>query len=257
MYRRTLLGGIALLAVAATLLTAGPSVAQVAARGVGPAPGATGFVGTTFVPRPFGPPSMNSFNNVGTGFQPVLAPVFARGPAGSPVVVPNVPLANGGFLPTPFGGVGPFSNFNPNFNPGIFGVIGGYYVSPSAMISPYPNAYMTASTAPAYTVPTGAYSSLSTAPQAPPSGPAIIDVHVPDDAEVWIQGEKMKDKGLTRRFTTGVLDPASAYNYEVRARWDERGEQVDLKQQLVVRAGDVTGVAFRKVATARNSPRER
>lgn len=91
------------------------------------------------------------------------------------------------------------------------------------------------------------------APPSPPPAPpeavklpevAMIDVLVPHDAEVWIQGVKTGQKGLVRCFVTPVIEPDAVFTYRVRVEVSTgRGKQFG-ERKISVRAGDHAQAAF-------------
>jgi uncharacterized protein (TIGR03000 family) len=83
-------------------------------------------------------------------------------------------------------------------------------------------------------------------PAAPAEQPttAAIDVHVPANARVWVDGVQTKQTGPTRRFVTPTLTPGVTYQYEIRAAWNEGGKEVSRMQHLTFQAGDSPSVTF-------------
>lgn len=80
----------------------------------------------------------------------------------------------------------------------------------------------------------------------PPSLPltALLQVQVPADAEVWLEGQKMRSTGLMRLYRSPPLDPAKGYVYEVHARWLIDGKPVEDVRRVAVRAGATLFVDF-------------
>ena len=56
---------------------------------------------------------------------------------------------------------------------------------------------------------------------------AMIAVRVPPNADIWFDGQKTNQKGAVRQFETPALDPGHDYAYEVRARWNENGRNIE------------------------------
>jgi uncharacterized protein (TIGR03000 family) len=75
---------------------------------------------------------------------------------------------------------------------------------------------------------------------------AYIDVRLPAaGADVWIDGVRMQQTGIDRRFITPTLDPGSTYTMEIRASWPGAGgKQQTRTQRIDVRAGGQQSVAF-------------
>src|SRR5262249_17979435 len=90
--------------------------------------------------------------------------------------------------------------------------------------------------------------SLSTAPGAPAAtldGNAVyIQVQVPADAEVWVEGQKMIQKGPVRFFESPPVTPGVEYVYHFRAHWKDSGQDVDEVREVSVYAGSKVGVDF-------------
>jgi uncharacterized protein (TIGR03000 family) len=92
-------------------------------------------------------------------------------------------------------------------------------------------------------VPGSSYYISPTSPTPPTT--ARLDIRVPYyTAEVWIEGEKMTQKGLFRKFVSPALTPEKCYSYEIQARWLEHGEPVIQARKVFVRPGDRANVDF-------------
>jgi uncharacterized protein (TIGR03000 family) len=68
---------------------------------------------------------------------------------------------------------------------------------------------------------------------------ALIVAHVPEDAQIWFEGEPTAQKGDLRLFTSPPLTPGKDYTYTVGVRWAEHGRQVSQTGLVPVRAGEV------------------
>lgn len=68
---------------------------------------------------------------------------------------------------------------------------------------------------------------------------ALVVAHVPEDAQVYIDGEPTKQRGMLRQYLTPNLDPAKHYALTVRVVWPEGGEWVSQMNRFEVRAGGV------------------
>jgi uncharacterized protein (TIGR03000 family) len=72
-----------------------------------------------------------------------------------------------------------------------------------------------------------------------------INVRVPVDAEVWVEGARTTQAGRMRRFVSPPLDPDRNYTYTVRARWHDNDDvEVDRTRKVQVSAGDAITVNF-------------
>jgi uncharacterized protein (TIGR03000 family) len=83
---------------------------------------------------------------------------------------------------------------------------------------------------------------VSTLPVKDTKKPNVAEllVHVPDNAEVWLQDIKMPNKGSHhRRFVSPPLNPAMNYIYSVRVNWIEDGKWVSQTHHFAVVAGTI------------------
>jgi uncharacterized protein (TIGR03000 family) len=85
-------------------------------------------------------------------------------------------------------------------------------------------------------------SSYFTAEQTP--APATINVNVPADAELWLQGVNMNLTGTQRQFVTPALGRDRDYMYDIRARWQQNGQDMDWTRHVRVRGGEEVTVDF-------------
>jgi len=80
---------------------------------------------------------------------------------------------------------------------------------------------------------------------------SILDVRVPHYADVWVMGEKTKQRGDEREFITPELATDRVYDYEVRARWiDSDGKVHDQTRIFPVRANERVKIDFLRAPTA-------
>jgi uncharacterized protein (TIGR03000 family) len=106
----------------------------------------------------------------------------------------------------------------------------------------------------------GGYQSLypAASPLGSPNVPrnvAVIEVRVPENAELWIDDVRVAQTGLIRQLISPQLEPGEEYIYEVRARWLENGRSVTRSRKIVVQAGSNVRVDF--VVPAGTSPEGR
>lgn len=80
----------------------------------------------------------------------------------------------------------------------------------------------------------------------PPLGRTCVGllVHVPADADIWLDGVKTQQTGTVRRFESPALPAGGVFTYEVRARWTEQGRAMEQRQVILVHAGDQVRVNF-------------
>lgn len=67
----------------------------------------------------------------------------------------------------------------------------------------------------------------------------LIVAHVPEEAQIWFEGQPTVQKGDLRLFTSPPLTPGKDYTYTVRISWVEYGRQVSQTGLVLVRAGEV------------------
>jgi uncharacterized protein (TIGR03000 family) len=82
---------------------------------------------------------------------------------------------------------------------------------------------------------------------------AYVDVRVPEDAVVYIQGKRMELTGTERRFVSPALNPDTDYTYTIRATWTEDDREVSKTKRLAVRAGEHREVRFGPAAEYRST----
>lgn len=73
-----------------------------------------------------------------------------------------------------------------------------------------------------------------------PSHPnaAAIDVKLPAKAQLWFQGQQVRQDGPVRFFESPPLEEGKTYAYKVKAVWtDENGEKVERTRTVQVRTG--------------------
>ena len=83
-----------------------------------------------------------------------------------------------------------------------------------------------------------------------PEPVALLDVEVPADAEIWLEGTKTKQIGPARKFVSPALTPGKDYEYEIHARWQENGRERAETQKVIIRAGARVRVQFPKASPA-------
>jgi uncharacterized protein (TIGR03000 family) len=88
------------------------------------------------------------------------------------------------------------------------------------------------------------YSYGSTAGTAADPNAARIEVRVPENAQLWFEGEKTSQTGRERFFVSPPLTPGKNYTYDVKVQWQENGRDVTKTKQIRVRAGGSQTVEF-------------
>jgi uncharacterized protein (TIGR03000 family) len=97
----------------------------------------------------------------------------------------------------------------------------------------------------------------------------LLIAHVPEHAQVWLMGRRMRQKGTMRQYLSPPLNPGKHYTYQARVRWVEDGRWVEEQVKVHVQAGeshclDVQSVAGKhgreatiKASLAKLSPEDR
>jgi uncharacterized protein (TIGR03000 family) len=111
-----------------------------------------------------------------------------------------------------------------------------YYSSPTM----YSNAYVSGTSSP------GTYSTTQSFYPSDTQGnmPALIDVQVPPDAQIWFDGESTSQTGTERTFRSPPLQPGQDYSYEVKAHWMANGKDIERTRKVHVHAGERVFVNF-------------
>ncbi len=138
----------------------------------------------------------------------------------------------------------PYGGSDLTYNSAYYGLYGG--ATPS-----YPGGYA------ATTEPAASYSTFSLSgtgqPDAianavtstgRPDSIAHVAVKVPSGARVWFDDTPTRSTGSTRLFDSPPLTPGQRYNYAIRARWNQNGQEVTQTKQVEVTAGSHVNVDF-------------
>jgi uncharacterized protein (TIGR03000 family) len=146
----------------------------------------------------------------------------------------NMALYNGAFRPDPYNPTPAIYNpaqYNASFNPNMGRLVPDYTANVAAKASPTPSS--------SARVPAG--KGIRPASLAAPARPARLEVRLPAaDAEVMLQGVRMKQTGTIRRFVTPPLDLASRFSYDVVVRWrDARGSHTETRHVRVMAGQDL------------------
>jgi uncharacterized protein (TIGR03000 family) len=239
--RRTATFGAAFLASALALLT--PSTAQAQRSGRGYSGYGTGYYypGTNYNYGGYFP----GYSNYFPGYR------YSTGSYYYPGYVNNFsyPGYTQGYYTPGYAG----TNYSPNYS----------YSYPSTSAPNYSGSYAGVSNS-GYTT-AGMYDSLGcnvsgvsapsatttssyNDPQAATSG--SITVVVPSaDAVVWFDNQQMRASGTSRKFTLPPLESGKDYRYQIRARWQQDGQNMDQTRTVTVRAGQATTVDFNHAET--------
>jgi uncharacterized protein (TIGR03000 family) len=91
-------------------------------------------------------------------------------------------------------------------------------------------------------------------PAATPNTTARLNVLLPTEAKLYVQGVPMTLRGSYREFVSPPLIPGEDYSYNLRAIWNENGKEVARDQVLRVRPGETYSVDMTRAPTAAAEP---
>lgn len=74
--------------------------------------------------------------------------------------------------------------------------------------------------------------------------PALVDINVPANATVYIQGRRLDQTGLTRHYLTSALRLGEREALDVRAVWNEDGHEMTAIQPVTVFGGDHKSISI-------------
>jgi uncharacterized protein (TIGR03000 family) len=86
-------------------------------------------------------------------------------------------------------------------------------------------------------------------PAAPVAEPALLLVHVPADARLFIDGTPTRSPGDTRLFISPPLSPGRSYHYLLRAEVVRDGKKYSARREVTVRPGEESEVQLTVPAT--------
>jgi uncharacterized protein (TIGR03000 family) len=86
------------------------------------------------------------------------------------------------------------------------------------------------------------------------SNQVALDIRVPSNAEVTVNGEKMTASGSNRTFTSSGLTAGQTYKYTVKANWMENGKQMSKERAVEAQPGQRTTVDLTPSADAKKMP---
>lgn len=79
---------------------------------------------------------------------------------------------------------------------------------------------------------------------------ALLTVHLPATATLYVDGSAVTGDGAVRRFHTPELAPAKTYYYELRAELTVNGKAQSEEMKVLVRSGETREVRFDRLLTA-------
>jgi uncharacterized protein (TIGR03000 family) len=88
-----------------------------------------------------------------------------------------------------------------------------------------------------------------------PAGTAQVNVLLPADAEITIEGKKMSSTGSSRLFVTPTLEPGKTYTYDLHAMWMENGKEVIKDRKVSFKPDELVTVDLKAQLLPAPSPR--
>jgi uncharacterized protein (TIGR03000 family) len=122
---------------------------------------------------------------------------------------------------------------------------GGFYYGPPESYAPLP------------TTPPPADQLPLTDPSHESSDPHVanVEIRLPANATLWVEGQQMTTTGAVRHFYTPKLTEGENYTYEIHARWtDASGKTVERTKNLDVKAGSWLGLDFNRADQPNQTP---
>jgi len=72
-----------------------------------------------------------------------------------------------------------------------------------------------------------------------PAGTVLLNIRVPSEAQIWIDGDKTQQSGAFRRFLSPQLDQGKTYVYTIKGEWQQQnGQKISRTRKVTVRAGE-------------------
>ena len=158
--------------------------------------------------------------------------------------------------------------YRPYYGFGFFGSFDGYGISTGygygldayGAYAPYYGglafpAYPLAAYASALPAPIVASQPQNPADRPPPDDLAHLQLLVPENAEVVIDGMKTTQTGTTREFVSPALSPGTKYRYKITVRYtDAKGKQVEDAREIRFQANDWFSIDFPRPAPPQTAP---
>ena len=98
-------------------------------------------------------------------------------------------------------------------------------------------------TAPQFDLPSAAPETIPT-PEPAPLGSGVLNMLVPDDAVVYVNGYRTKQTGAVRSFAAKSLEYGETYSFEIRVVALRNGQVYEDVQHATLTAGQETALAF-------------
>jgi len=98
-------------------------------------------------------------------------------------------------------------------------------------------------------------SSRSAATPTANAAEARLNIRLPQNAHLWIQGKEIVNPGSEYTLVSPALESGFNYSYQVKAQWTEGGAQVVRTRVVQVRAGESVNVDLTTEGTAETTVR--
>jgi uncharacterized protein (TIGR03000 family) len=90
----------------------------------------------------------------------------------------------------------------------------------------------------------GTYSAYRMQETPAPANAVTIQMHVPSDARVWIDGDATSQTGANREFVSPAVAPGQDYVYHIRVQWDANNKTQESTRDVLVHAGERINLDF-------------
>jgi uncharacterized protein (TIGR03000 family) len=88
----------------------------------------------------------------------------------------------------------------------------------------------------------------------PQAAPARLTIELPEDAQLFVDGQATKGTGKSRNFHTPDLNQDRTYFYDLKAIITVEGQEIVEEKRVIVRAGEAVNEAFPKLIAAKANP---
>jgi uncharacterized protein (TIGR03000 family) len=198
------------------------------------------------------PADMRSPMTVGRSYYSSAGPGYST-------YTPNVDTPRYGFYPGYYTGYvvpGDFRTYNgyssqvaPSYSPVMLTTINypGIYGGHVQGLTPYGYSVTPTFGTPRYNPPSAAPVGLPYAPlerETAADRPATLEVRLPADAALEVDGWRTRQTGSSRLFESPPLVPGKSYTYDLRATWTAGGREVVKNRHVRVSAGERVEVDF-------------
>jgi uncharacterized protein (TIGR03000 family) len=79
----------------------------------------------------------------------------------------------------------------------------------------------------------------------------LLELRVPANAEVWIDGAKTNQTGSLRQYISPPIEPGRPYAYKVEAKWTDNGQERKRTEEVKVRPGQLVRLDLTRASEAK------